>query len=471
METEKQTVDQIADAEEVDDPVNRKKSNIYYYLIWLLVLLPMFPAVGALMWQVWQASAPQYLAEDVPVVDSASESIPVNQSLAATEPKPEAEPVTEMSPRLSPPFAVPNDIIAAAPLDCLPEVPKGLDTDKVHLYASENDVALMSELEVGKQYGDFVYEGYVCIDIRSNALNKIFAVPRLYFSGSTTITGNDVYSDYAGLEHYRVSDVDLSKLPALVVQKETIQGYTKLHYLTGLRTGEYFPNPGWEYSRLGPTTTITVDGLVYGQVGQSFQSYYGGVAPNVVAVEILKEGGESSAAGGTSEGKTQTYRDEVLGIMFEYPAAWGEITVGDEKGWCPADYSEDECNFRTLLFKDAYTAGTFLAAETRGHHNNPVGRGGFWGDLAGNISAEYVAECESTERCTIMKNNNGLSFALYAADPPPEEMGYRPERYYIFNPNNQYYGIVLSSHRLDSASSENNRLFKETVIDSFSFLE
>ena len=157
--------------------------------------------------------------------------------------------------------------------------------------------------------------------------------------------------------------------------------------------------------------------------------------------------------------ETKTFRDDSLGITFEYPAVWGEITVNDESGNCPSGYVADDCNFRTLLLNDSSTAAIFLSAETKGHKDNPIGRGGFWGDLAGNISSNYLSECGKIQGCRVVTNGNNVTFALYKADPPPKEMGFMPERYYVYNPNGQYYGIVLSSSEV-SASHETDRLFK-----------
>lgn len=156
--------------------------------------------------------------------------------------------------------------------------------------------------------------------------------------------------------------------------------------------------------------------------------------------------------------------------MITLPSG-GDITTDDEGGKCATNYSADDCNFRSLFFKEIYSHAIFLTAETRGHHDNPIGRGGFWGDLAGLVTADYLTDCEQNQKCKIVQNKNGVSFAVYEADPPPEEMGYQPERYYVYNPNNQYYGVVLSSNRLDTHSPENNRLFKETVIESFEFFQ
>ena len=164
------------------------------------------------------------------------------------------------------------------------------------------------------------------------------------------------------------------------------------------------------------------------------------------------------------------HQDDDLGISFKYPASWGEVTINNEKGTCLQNYTADDCNFRTLLFKDTSNDALFLTAETKGHQSNPVGRGGFWGDIAGDVGPEYLAECEEATNCSLYRNKKGLVFAVYEADPPPEEMGYRPKRYVVYNPDSQYYGLVLSSIRMSSYTPDVDRIFQETVIDTFSFL-
>ncbi len=166
---------------------------------------------------------------------------------------------------------------------------------------------------------------------------------------------------------------------------------------------------------------------------------------------------------------TKTYEDSELGFAFDYPADWGEITTHNESGTCPQGYVADNCNQRYLIAKGA----TFLSAETRGHSDYPIGRGAFWGDNASNISSNYLSKCESNNKvCTVVTNNNGLSFAFYKGTPDPEDIGgFSSPRYYIYNPNSQYYGVVLSLHQLNSQTQDNSELFKKTVIDSFRFIE
>lgn len=214
--------------------------------------------------------------------------------------------------------------------------------------------------------------------------------------------------------------------------------------------------------------------FIGGYVGYTFAPEKVVEVEKVVTKEVMveKEVESTSRENKSDYGvTTKTYRDNELGIAFDYPASWGEITTENERGKCSASYSADDCNFRNLLFEEMYSAAIFLSAETKGHHDNPVGRGAFWGDYAGNITSNYLTECRQNQNCSVVENSNGVSLAMYDADPPPEEIGYQPERYYIYNPNSQYYGLVLSSHRLDGFSPENNRLFKEVIVESLRFLE
>lgn len=175
--------------------------------------------------------------------------------------------------------------------------------------------------------------------------------------------------------------------------------------------------------------------------------------------------------GGTVAGQTFPIDDFEVGISFLYPASWGSISFDDEPAVCEKEAGV-VCNFRTYSFESVASGSIFLAAETRGHHENPVGRGAFWGDMAGRIGPDYLTVCQSAPNCEIITNENGLALAHYEADPPPEEQGYLPERYYIYNPDSQYYGLILSPHRLTNSeyviTSED---FRNTVIETFAFLE
>lgn len=90
------------------------------------------------------------------------------------------------------------------------------------------------------------------------------------------------------------------------------------------------------------------------------------VIQEVVVVKEIEVTPQKSE--GSYSVETKTYRDDDLGITFEYPAVWGEITIDNEVGNCSAGYTADDCNFRTLLLKDVYSAAIFLSAETKGHN-------------------------------------------------------------------------------------------------------
>lgn len=165
-----------------------------------------------------------------------------------------------------------------------------------------------------------------------------------------------------------------------------------------------------------------------------------------------------------------TYTDEVVGIQFSYPSEWGVVTVNDEKGSCDSSYTDDDCNFRTYLFSDLGEASVFMVAETSGHHLNPVGRDAFWGDQAGSVGKTYATDCEKDQSCSLVENSNGLVLSKYDSDPMTAGgIGYIPERYYLYNPNSEYYGIILSDSRIKSEEIT-PEFFKQTVIDSLTFV-
>jgi hypothetical protein len=99
------------------------------------------------------------------------------------------------------------------------------------------------------------------------------------------------------------------------------------------------------------------------------------------------------------EEKLKEFRDTEVGISFQYPAIWGDVISNDEETGqryneteneyvdfdCPAEYGGNPCNFRTYRFSElGNSASLFLATKTKGSSENSVGRGAFWGDLAGS---------------------------------------------------------------------------------------
>ena len=183
-------------------------------------------------------------------------------------------------------FVLPGDIVKSAPINCLPQVPDEVAQDKAHFYATQIDVDLMKVLVVGKTYGSFIYEGYVCSEKYSEGLNQTLNAPTLYFSGAAEFTGNDIFTEYGGLEHFKIQTEDIEKLPELT--RSDFWSYPSFKYVSNrdvdLSGSTY--DVGDTYGKLGATTTLVVDGLTYGQVGGGYQSYYGGVIPSVISVDL-----------------------------------------------------------------------------------------------------------------------------------------------------------------------------------------
>jgi hypothetical protein len=168
-----------------------------------------------------------------------------------------------------------------------------------------------------------------------------------------------------------------------------------------------------------------------------------------------------------------SFEDKEIGIGFNYPEAWGTITVSTEAGTCPPTYADDPCQLKILQVKIGTTSEIFFVAETTGHEKYPLGRGGFWGDLAGNIKSDYLDLCSSREFCDVVKNKSGITFARYHAhvsEMGEEETSSLSYEYKVYRHENPYYGLILSSARVKSAGADVEKLFEETIVSSFKFL-
>ncbi len=168
------------------------------------------------------------------------------------------------------------------------------------------------------------------------------------------------------------------------------------------------------------------------------------------------------------------YEDKELGIAFSYPQEWGEVIVKDESGECPKEYIDDACNQRRLIFAGLLAdGGVILASETSGHDKFPIGRGGFWGDYAGHIPKNYLEKCTTVQNCEVLTNQSDVTFAKYyraipemgSDDNPPPSY-----EYHLFRSDSEYYGTILSSTRIKSVHPEIEKLFEETVVQTFELL-
>jgi hypothetical protein len=168
----------------------------------------------------------------------------------------------------------------------------------------------------------------------------------------------------------------------------------------------------------------------------------------------------------------RTYQNSEIGIAFEYPASWGDITSEVEKGDCPSDYRADSCQQITLTFSGL--GRIFFAAETLGHENFPVGRGGFWGDGAGEVTPNYLDMCDATQTCKKVSSEHGVLFARYYEPlfdwDTDSELPPSSSRYLLKHKDNEYYGLILSPRRMLDVSEDIEAVFENTVIKSFRYL-
>ncbi len=182
----------------------------------------------------------------------------------------------------------------------------------------------------------------------------------------------------------------------------------------------------------------------------------------------------------------ELYTDTTLGIQFEYPSAWGPITVDDEMGIAlstfdledgltPDDMIRDEDGEviydgiynRALSFSGLGSVKTFLVAN-----NDDVGilgRGGYWGDRSAGFNTEAGVEiyCNESESCEMLSNENGVSIAhvFYAESDIYGQIFTDIDEYAVFHPDHLFGGLVISSQFLGTEYASDLRL----VVDSFKF--
>jgi hypothetical protein len=168
------------------------------------------------------------------------------------------------------------------------------------------------------------------------------------------------------------------------------------------------------------------------------------------------------------EGDLAYVTDPEVGISFQYPSSWGRLTTEDENGLCQTFTNEEPCNQRIYVFADLKYAGIFLVAETRGHQEAPIGRGGFWGDSAGAITPEYLTSCLWDETCTTIVNKNGVKIGKFSTVYAPYD---EPDKtvddfYIVHSSRSPYYGLMFSVERIKDTNASIGRDFENTVIQS-----
>lgn len=173
-----------------------------------------------------------------------------------------------------------------------------------------------------------------------------------------------------------------------------------------------------------------------------------------------------------SENVLRRYFDPETKISFNYPAQWGEVVVSNERGTCDENYTIDPCSLKSYGFSvlkrcEGCQPASFMAAETLGHENNTPARGVGWQDGAGLITSLYLTECNETNSCEVVENDNKVLLRktvrtghFSGGDSPVQTAAV----YQVYVSKNPYYGVMLLDNFTEDIKVK--ELFEDTVISS-----
>jgi len=148
--------------------------------------------------------------------------------------------------------------------------------------------------------------------------------------------------------------------------------------------------------------------------------------------------------------KYSEYVDETIGISFFYPKSWGNIVIDDEQIPGEEGIANRLLMLSTGVIDEKPDSYIFLHAAT----GTGIGRGGYWGDNAMEITnLDYInSYCNEKENCTTSTNKNGITIAKYNNPEVLHTPGSDPVsyiQYFIYNPNTDLHGIMISGVNLD----------------------
>ena len=189
------------------------------------------------------------------------------------------------------------------------------------------------------------------------------------------------------------------------------------------------------------------------------------------------------------EKTSNTYSDEVLGLSFYFPAAWGTIIVNEEEGFTESADQEalpvdengqflfDGIVNRSLSFSQAEKNAPTVFLVAHNPSVSSLGRGGYWGDQAGQLtSAKGLQQwCQTTlpdyinSRCTLSENAQGILIGHKHSD---EKSFYgnttsNIDEYGIYHADHTFSGIILSTEAIGSLYADS----LQKIVDSLSFKE
>jgi hypothetical protein len=186
--------------------------------------------------------------------------------------------------------------------------------------------------------------------------------------------------------------------------------------------------------------------------------------PDIIPKPSLKDQGISI----TKNGDTSLLTDKQTNISFSYPTAWGPIEIEEEQGGCTPTIN-DPCNLRMYIFSGSKVSGLFLVTETAGHHEDPPGRDGFWGDGAGSITESFASGCTPKNNCELITNEEGTIIekgkGLWEFGDD-EVSAAKKTVYDTFSEKGPYHGFILTASRFSAPGSAEEKQFEEVVIGS-----
>ncbi len=155
----------------------------------------------------------------------------------------------------------------------------------------------------------------------------------------------------------------------------------------------------------------------------------------------------------TSDSGFLTYTSEDLALSFQYPAKWENITEDSDHGHFILKAGDD----------------TFLSADNYPYEGPDRGFG--WTDLAvliegsesiDNFCEDPIFPQNNVRDCEVLTNANGVTYVKTLEEMQAEGglLGIA-HNYYLFNPDADFTGIVISSIWLD----ENNLFNLENTLD------
>ena len=185
----------------------------------------------------------------------------------------------------------------------------------------------------------------------------------------------------------------------------------------------------------------------------------------------------------------KTYRNEEIGIEFQYPAEWGALHIEEEL--CTFDnksfreYQGKPCVHIYISVSSIGRGRILLASQSESFVIYTPGRGAYFGDSFTLARKFGTAEAEEfvrtycttkrTEKCEFKTNLNGILYVKSLEEVPLMDYPDQPPKalyYFIYQSHHEFSGIVLSNERFRGTSFQLNSEDEfDKILSTFKFLE